>query len=41
MELPQDTRKKQEKHQIDNLLLHLKEMEQEEQKTTQISIRKS
>ena len=32
--------KKQEKHQIDNLTLHLKELEKEEQKTPKISRRK-
>ena len=32
--------KKQEKHQIDNLILHLKQLEKEEQKTPKISRRK-
>ena len=32
--------KKQEKHQIDNLTLHLKQLEKEEQKTPKISRRK-
>ena len=32
--------KKQEKHQIDNLTLHLKQLEKEEQKTSKISRRK-
>ena len=32
--------KKQEKHQIDNLTLHLKELEKEEQKFPKISRRK-
>ena len=32
--------KKQEKHQIDNLTLHLKQLEKEEQKTCKISRRK-
>ena len=32
--------KKQEKHQIDNLTLHLKHLEKEEQKTPNVSIRK-
>ena len=32
--------KKQEKHQIDNLTLHLKQLEKEEQKTPKISGRK-
>ena len=32
--------KKQEKHRIDNLTLHLKQLEKEEQKTSKISRRK-
>ena len=32
--------KKQEKHKIDNLTLHLKQLEKEEQKTPKISRRK-
>ena len=32
--------KKQEKHQIDNLTLHLKQLEKEEQKTPKINRRK-
>ena len=32
--------KEQEKHQIDNLTLHLKQLEKEEQKNPQISRRK-
>ena len=32
--------KKQEKHQIDNLTLHLKQLEKEEQKTPNVSRRK-
>ena len=32
--------KKQEKHQIDNLTLHLKQLEKEEQKTPKITRRK-
>ena len=32
--------KKQEKHQIDNLTLHLKQLEKEEPKATKISRRK-
>ena len=32
--------KKQEKHQIDNLTVHLKQLEKEEQKTPKISRRK-
>jgi len=32
--------KKQEKHQIDNLTLHLKQLEKEEQKNPKISRRK-
>ena len=32
--------KKQEKHWIDSLILHLKQLEKEEQKTTKISRRK-
>ena len=32
--------KKQENHQIDNLTLHLKQLEKEEQKITKISRRK-
>ena len=32
--------KKQEKHQIDNLTLHLKQLEKEEQRKTKISGRK-
>ena len=32
--------KKQEKHQIDNLTLHLKQLDKEEQKITKISRRK-
>ena len=31
---------KQEKHRIDNLTLHLKQLEKEEQKTSKISRRK-
>ena len=36
--LPQETNKK--KHQIDNLALHLKQLEKKEQKTSKISRRK-
>jgi len=32
--------KKQEKHRIDNLTLHLKQLEKEQQKTSKISRRK-
>ena len=32
--------KKQEKHQIDSLILHLKQLEKEEQKTRKVSRRK-
>ena len=36
----QSNLKKQEKHQIDNLSLHLKQLEKEEQKTPKVSRRK-